>query len=265
MWYVKNASRNDVVNLALLAFSVVTHNVKAEDKLSDSLGKNPQEQVRSPSSVQVGTCESMTKDFKTIESQNYFIDQCFDHYLGSAKPGAVKFSDDNSMMVFAANSMLFSKIGDQKFVITGAASRLANAQNVAIDTQNKEAWVLDGDHLYAFQLGESGNRAPLRGFEGKWIRGISAISVDATKDEIYVLNPKIQRVIVYDRKSDMLYRSSSKKLAPKREVYSHTGEIVGGASLVFCAKENQFGVLSPAQNKLNFFSTDAKGWSKPVR
>ena len=237
---------------------------RADEMLTNSSGQNPQAIVRAPSSVQVQTCESMAQDFKTSESQDYFLNQCFDHYLGSAKPGAVKYSDDGKVFAFGFESMLFSKIDDQKFVITGSASHLSNIRNVALDVKNHEVWVVDGDHLYAFALNASGNRAPLRGLEGRWVRGISALTVDAENNEIYVLNSKIQRILVYDRKADMLYRSSAKKLNPKREIYAKNREIIDAASIFVCSKQSEFGVLSPAQQKLYFFSMNAKGWSKPT-
>jgi|GEM_PF-1594119 len=236
----------------------------ANERLGDSQGKNPQGAVRAPSSVQVETCESMTHDFKTLESQEYFLSQCFDHYLGSAKPGAVKHSEDGRTLVFGYESMLFSKIADKRFVIAGLASRLSSVRSLALDARKNEVWVLDADRIFVFPLGVSGNRAPLRGLEGRWIRGVSALAVDSENDEVYALNPSLQRVLVYDRNADMLYRSRTKKLAPKREVYAKNREILDATSLFACSQRKDFGVLVPSHGKIYFFASQAKGWTQPT-
>ncbi len=100
------------------------------------------------------------------------------------------------------------------------------------------------DQLLAFKLGRSGNLAPLRGLKGAWVKGIVAINVDAEANELYLLNPKISRITVYDRQADMLYRSSDSKLKPKREIYSKDNEISRARSLALCSTQKRIAFLN---------------------
>lgn len=235
------------------------------ETLSNARGENPKQLIGAANPLQLNSCDEKTINFKTLEAQNYFLENCFDQALAAANPRAVKYSSDHSILAFGFKNFIFSKVNNQKFIITGNNSTLNDVQEILIDAKNLEVWALDGDRLLAFELQKSGNLSPRRGLQGKWIKGTTAAALDSVGNEIYLLNPKIQRVIVYDRTSDTLYRSDSKNLKPKREIYSESKIVVEAADLVLCANEQNaqslLVLLSANKNSLSVFKANVNGWA----
>jgi len=231
------------------------------DQLGNSSGMSPSVTGPEASEKQIELCQIRSQQFASEEDYQYFVKNCFQHFLSAALPGAVKYSEDRKILAFGHQDLLFAQVDDEKFVIGGKSSQLKNIREVAIDKKHAELVVLDKEKILYFELGKSGNLAPKRGLLGPWIKSADSLSIAHKRSELYLLNSTLKRILVYDLSTDMLYKSRMKKAKAKREHFSKNSEVSGGEKISVCemadSTNDNLVILDQNAGKLTQFKLSA--------
>jgi|GEM_PF-4152206 len=154
---------------------------------------------------ELSSCGLVAAALRTKEQVQDLKKRCSRHEFAAAQISAIKMSEDASVLAFAYDRALYVQEKTAKerrsFVISGAASKLANIVSLSLDMQNREIYVLTSlpTQILVFPIGGEGNLAPTRLIDNPELEGAESLSLDSAHNEIFVANPRLSSVQVLGR------------------------------------------------------------------
>jgi DNA-binding beta-propeller fold protein YncE len=213
-------------------------------------------------------CQGISDELHRADQLAILKTQCLGSAAASAPAQAVRLSEDGLILAAGFKNALYLRRGAKANVIAGEATLLKDIQAVALDGIHNEVYALQDDptaRILAFAADHDGNVSPHRILDSMALRGAVSLAVDPVNDELWVVNPASNQVLVLRRRAQTGTGQARFSQEPLRVLGGEGASWTSLSGVAVSADRDEVYVLDSQAGRILVFARTASGTAAPLR